>query len=213
MERTPINKLDYGNINPGKSNNFVPVVAPGVTKDEVISVSADGSEETSRCSASGDRLQQTASGVRLRDMLEWHGGQRFTLLEVLENISQKHFFRILYIPTEKGGTPKLFTHFPEAAGAGTLRELLAEGQDGHLPRATKFGDTTADHKNTNEEGESRLQHRYAIVVPVLAALWLQSDPCQTKTSQETVNISRMFLEPEEDPKAVYTEFLGTCQSM
>ena len=49
----------------------MPLVAPGVTKDEVISVSADGSAEVSRSSASGDRVRHTASGVRLRDMPEW----------------------------------------------------------------------------------------------------------------------------------------------
>ena len=46
-----------------------PTVAPRVTKDEVISVSADGPDETSQSSASSDRVRQTASGSRLRDML------------------------------------------------------------------------------------------------------------------------------------------------
>ena len=34
-----------------------------------------------------------------------------------------------------------------------------------LPRAEKFGDLiTADHKVLNEEGESRNNHRYTVVV-------------------------------------------------
>ena len=38
-----------------------------------------------------------------------------------------------------------------------------------VPRAEKFGDLiTADHKVHNEEGKSRNNHRYAVVVQDLA---------------------------------------------
>ena len=54
------------------------------------------------------------------------------------------------------------------------------------PQAEKFGDlVTADHKALNEVGDSRNNHRYAVVVQDLATQWIQSYPCKTKTSQET----------------------------
>ena len=49
-----------------------------------------------------------------------------------------------------------------------------------------------------------MQHRHAIVVQDLAT-WLQSYPCRTETSQETVISSREFLEPEEDSKVECTD--------
>ena len=55
-----------------------------------------------------------------------------------------------------------------------------------------FGDLiTADHKFLSEESESRNNHRYAVVVVQdLATQWIQSYPCETKTSQETQKSSR-----------------------
>ena len=41
------------------------------------------------------------------------------------------------------------------------------------------------HKVLNEEGESRNNHWYAVVVQDLATQWIQPYPCKTKTSQET----------------------------
>ena len=50
-----------------------------------------------------------------------------------------------------------------------------------IPRAEKFGDLlAADHKVLNEEGESRNNHRYAVVVQDLATQWIQSCPCKNK---------------------------------
>ena len=43
-----------------------------------------------------------------------------------------------------------------------------------VPRAT-------DHKILNEEGESRNNHRYAVVLQDLATQWIQSYPCKTKS--------------------------------
>ena len=49
--------------------------------------------------------------------------------------------------------------------------------------AEKYGDLiTAGHKVLNEGRVSWNNHRYAVVVQVLATQW---NPCQTKTSQET----------------------------
>ena len=62
-----------------------------------------------------------------------------------------------------------------------------------VPRADKFGDLiTANHKVLNEGGESRKNHRYAVVQD-LAIRWIQSYPCKTKTCQETERSSRKFL--------------------
>ena len=52
---------------------------------------------------------------------------------------------------------------------------------GAVPRAANFGDLiTADHKVLSENGESRNNHRYAVVVQDLATQWIQVYPCKTK---------------------------------
>ena len=86
------------------------------------------------------------------------------------------------------------------------------------PRAEHFGDLiTTDHKVLNEGGESRNNHRYAVVVEDLATQWIQSHPCKTKTSQEMEKSLRMFLEPSENPKVIYTdnslEFGNSCEDL
>ena len=54
------------------------------------------------------------------------------------------------------------------------------------PPAEKIGDLiTTDHKVLNEGGESRNNHRHAVVVQDLTTQWIQSFPCKTHTSQET----------------------------
>ena len=73
-----------------------------------------------------------------------------------------------------------------------------------LPRAEKFGDViTADHKVLNEEGESRNNHRYAVVVQDLATQWSQSYPCKQKRSQVTEQSSQKFLEPSQKKKELF----------
>ena len=75
-----------------------------------------------------------------------------------------------------------------------------------LPRAENFGFLiTADHKVLNEGGESRNNHRYAVVVQDLATKWIQSYPCKTKTSHETEKSLRKFFEPSHKPKVNYTD--------
>ena len=70
----------------------------------------------------------------------------------------------------------------------------------------KLGDLmTADHKVHDEGGESRTDHRYAVVVQDLATQCIQSYPCKTKTSQETEKSPRKFLEPSQKPKVTYTD--------
>ena len=85
-----------------------------------------------------------------------------------------------------------------------------------VPRAEKFGDLiTADHKVLSDNCESRNNHRYAVVVQDQANQWIQPYPCKTKTSQETQRILQKFLEPERNPKVIYTdnslEFGKACE--
>ena len=89
---------------------------------------------------------------------------------------------------------------------------------GAVPRAEHFGDLiTADHKVLSEGCESRNIHRYAVVVQDLATQWIQSYPCETKTSQETQRSLQKFLEPKRKPKVIYTdnslEFGKACEDL
>ena len=87
-----------------------------------------------------------------------------------------------------------------------------------VPRAANFGDLiTADHKVLSDNCESRNNHRYAVVVEDLATQWIQAYPCKTKTSQETQRSLQKFLEPERNPKVIYTdnslEFGKACEDL
>ena len=76
---------------------------------------------------------------------------------------------------------------------------------------------TADHNVLDVEGESRNNHRYAVVVQGLATQWIQSYPCKTKTSQEMEKSVRKFLEPSQRPKVICTdtslEFGKSCEEL
>ena len=76
---------------------------------------------------------------------------------------------------------------------------------------------TADHKVLNEEGESRNNHRYAVVVLDLATQWIQSYLCKTKSSHETERSLLQFLEPSHRPKVERTdnslEFGKACEDL
>ena len=87
-----------------------------------------------------------------------------------------------------------------------------------VPRAAKFGDLiTADHKVLSENCESRNNHRYSFVVQDLATQWIQSYPCETKTSQDTQRSLQKFLEPNRKPKVKNTdnslEFRKCCEDL
>ena len=74
-----------------------------------------------------------------------------------------------------------------------------------VPRAEIFGDLiTADHKVLSGGCESRINHRYAVVVQDSATLWIQSHRCKTQTSQETQKSLQKFLESTRKPKVIYT---------
>ena len=74
---------------------------------------------------------------------------------------------------------------------------FCESREDKIPQATTFEDTvTVDHKVFSAEIESRLHHRYAVVVQDLAAQWIQCDPCRNKTAQDSRNSVQRFLPPE-----------------
>ena len=85
-----------------------------------------------------------------------------------------------------------------------------------VPRAEFFGDlTTADHNVHTAGCESRNNHRYAVVVQDLAAQWLRSYPCETKTSQKLKRACKKFLERTRKPEVICTdksiEFGKSCE--
>ena len=84
------------------------------------------------------------------------------------------------------------------------RNLTGEG----VPRAENFGDLiTADHEVLNEGCEPRDNHRYATVIQDLT-----TQPCKTKTSEETEKSSRKILQPSEKTKVIYIDnFIGISQ--
>ena len=58
---------------------------------------------------------------------------------------------------------------------------------------------------------------YAVIAQDLAAKWLQTYPCKTKTSQETTKSPQKFLEPKTSPKLIDTdnllEFGKACEDL
>ena len=65
--------------------------------------------------------------------------------------------------------------------------------------------------------ESRNNHRHAVVVQDLDTQWIQAYACKTKTSQETQRSLQKFLEPDRNPKVIYTdnslEFGKACEDL
>ena len=110
------------------------------------------------------------------------------------------------------GKHGVFTHFPNDPNCDIcLKTKITMASCRRragtvVPKAENFGDlTTADLKILSEGSESRNSHRYAVVVEDLATQWIQSCPCETKTSQETQKSLMKFLEPTRKPKVIYTD--------
>ena len=117
------------------------------------------------------------------------------------------------------GKHRVYTHFPKDRNCQICqrtkitRAPCRRRTSEVVPRAEKFGDLiTADHRVLNEEGESRNNHRYAVVVQDLFNLIR----AQT-TSQETEKSLRKFLEPSQKPNVNYTdnssEFGKSCAEL
>ena len=150
------------------------------------------------------------AGDGLRDLPEWWEEFRYDLedaeLHAPAHISQyadsERLTKVVSILRKHS----MYTHFPkdrncEVCLLTTMTRALCRRRTGEaVPRAEKFDLITADHKVLNEEGESRNNHRCTIVVQDLATQCIQSDPCETKTSQETDKSLRKFLEPSHSEK-------------
>ena len=122
------------------------------------------------------------------------------------------------------GKHSVYTHFPrdrncEICKRTKITRVPCRRRNGEaVPRAENFGDLiTAHHKVLSDNCESRNNHRYAIVVQDLATQWIQAYPCKTKTSQETQRSLQKFLEPEREPKVIYSdnslEFGKACEDL
>ena len=165
---------------------------------------------------------------RLRDLSEWL--EEFTdnlvdtELHAPAHISQDSDSERLTKVVLNSRKHSIYTHFPKDRNCDVclrtkMKRALGRRRTGEaLLRAEKFGDLiTADHKDLNEEGQSRNNHRYAAVVQDLATQWIQSCQCKTKTSQETEKRLRKFPEPCQEPKVIYAdnslEFGISCEDL
>ena len=120
-----------------------------------------------------------ASRDTLADTSQGPGSERPTKV-----VSRKHSI-YNHFPKDRNG--KIFKR-NKITGA-PCRKLT--GVAAH--RAENVGDLiAADHKVLNEGGESRNNHRYAVVVQDLTTQWMQSYPCNTKTSQEWQGVYETF---------------------
>ena len=80
----------------------------------------------------------------------------------------------------------------------------ARGDRIHLPQI--LGEAiTADHRGPNEESESRLQHRYAVVVQDFHSYRIQSYPKKNEIAQGTMNSLHKFVPPDQRPGIVHTD--------
>ena len=114
--------------------------------------------------------------------------------------------------SEDLGKHSVTTHFPKDRNCEICnrtkitRAPCRRRNGGAVPRAENFGDLiTADHKVLSEGCESRNNHLYEVLVQDLATQWIQAYPCKTKTSQETQRSLQKFLEPDRNPRVIYTD--------
>ena len=69
---------------------------------------------------------------------------------------------------------------------------------------------TADRKVPNEEQESVLHHKYAVVVQDLATQWIQSYPRKTESAQEMKRSLRNFFTSRRKTEIdLYGQLSGT----
>ena len=255
---------------PCNTENFVPIVVPGLSSSSSSSSHSSTSMTPSRqernhptCSSSSSTSPTTTvssdsetqeredlSGIDSHpvpvssmlkterrdplcsDILEWLQEFRENLEDdrVPENrdshASSSHELSLEPTSTrsEDLGKHSIFNHFlKDRNGDICLRTRITRApcrrRNGEaVLRAENFGDLiTADHKVLSDNCESRNNHRYAIVVQDLATQWIQSYPCRTKTSQETHRSLQKFLEPDRNPKVIYTdnslEFGKACEDL
>ena len=138
---------------------------------------------------------QSRSGWPFTDNLE------DTKVPASAHISQDSSSECPATVASKSRKHSVHTHFPKDRNSDIclrtkITRALCRRRTGEaVPRAEKLDDLiTADHKVFNEEGESRNNRRFAVVVQDLATQWIQAYPCKTKPSQETEKSLRKFLE-------------------
>ena len=138
--------------------------------------------------------------------------------------SQEASLEPIFKRREDLGKHSVYTHFPKDRNCEICqrtkitRAPCRRRNGGAVPRPEKKGDLiTADHKVLSDNCESRNNHRYAVGVQDLATQWIQAYPCKTKTSHETQRSLQKFLEPDRNPKVIYTdnslEFGKACEDL
>ena len=151
---------------------------------------------------------------------EWLQGFRENLVDERvpehrdSHASSSHDVSLEPIPTRSAdlGKHSVYTHFRKDRNCKICqrtkitRAPCRRRIGGAVPPAENFGDLiTADHRVLSEGCESRNNHRYAIAVQDLATQWIQSYPCETKTSQETQRSLQKFMEPNRKSKVIFSE--------
>ena len=153
---------------------------------------------------------------RLQDLPDWLeeftdnlGGH--TNARVPSHVSQDSDSERATKEAERPRKHSIFTHFTEDRNCEVcLRTKITKPpcrrRTGEaVLRAEKFGDPiTVDHKVLNEESESTKNHRHAVVVQDLATQWISLIHEKTKTSQQTEESLKKFLEPYQKPGGMYT---------
>ena len=80
------------------------------------------------------------------------------------------------------------------------------GEPDQLPEPLEFADAiTADHKILNEDDESRMNDRVALIIVDRYTRWMQGFAAQSKEHSEIVRDLQRFLGPQTKPKHVYTD--------
>ena len=113
------------------------------------------------------------------------------------------------LSSRSSGMCNILTYFPRY-GISEICRWIKITRDPHRRRvkndissAPKFGDIiTTDHKVLSEEGESRNNHRYAVVVQDSAMRCVATDEKPDLHRVRLGNL-RIFLGPEEEPKETY----------
>ena len=211
---------------PCKTDNFVPLVVPGLSTNCGSVSSSTSPPQDSSSSSSGPVLERSDgmtprnwcdpsrtqnknkkrddrrdSDDRLRDLPEWLE-ECTDSLEDTEVPASAHRSQDSgpERPTKVGSKSRkhsIFSHFPKDRDCEVrLRTKMT--------RAGEASDMiTADHKVLNKGGESGNNHRYAVVVQDLATPLIQSYPCKAKTSYKTEKSLRKFLEPSQKNKSYF----------
>ena len=163
-----------------------------------------------------------ASGNRLRDLPYW-------LQEFTENLEDTEVPAPAHMsPDSESEHPakvtsrkhRIYTHLPKDRNCEVClrtkitRTPCRRRTDEAVPRAKKFGDLiTADHKVLNEDGESRNNSRYVVVVQDLVTQRTQSYLCKTKTSQETEKFQESFSSLQKWHWQFFGIWQITCRSI